>query len=98
MNNDILFKILQLDSLIELLHWTERIRIHLYREGKIETLTQKILEAHGWIEYHNWEAPEMKYGQDCLQYFYDPDSDKWLQVEYYLKLFPEYKIELNKLK
>jgi hypothetical protein len=98
MNNDILFKILQLDSLTGFLNWTERIRIHLYKENKIKTTTPKILAAYEWIEIASWEAPEMKYGDDCLQYFYDPDSDTWMQAEYYLKLYPEYKAAINKIK
>lgn len=100
MNKDILFKILQLDSLIGFLDWTERVIIHLYREGKTDDgdLTLQIMVAYHWIQAESWEAPIMKYCDDCLQYFYDPDADTWIQVENYLKLHPEYKTDLNKLK
>lgn len=98
MENDILFKILQLDSLTGFLDWTERVMIHLYREEKTEALTLRTWNLYDWIVKKSWEAPKMKYCDDCLQYFYDPGSDKWIQVENYLKLHPEYKKDLNDFK
>ncbi len=89
MNNDILFKILQLDSLTNFLHWKDRIRIHLYMLGKIEKITPKVNDAYHWIVTYGWESPLMKYGQDYLQYFQEPDSDLWLPVEDYLDLYYE---------
>jgi hypothetical protein len=98
MDNTILFKILQLDSLVSFLDWTERVIIHTYINNKAEQTTPKILAAYLWIETNEWEAPQMEYKQDRLLYFFDLDSETWLTDEYYLKLFPEYKTELNKLK
>ena len=100
MENDILFKVLQLDSLIGFLNLEERITIHLYREGKKDAdyITLQIMVAYHWIIKENWEAPKMKYGDDYLQYFFDPDSDKWLPTEWYLGIYPEYKTDLNKIK
>ena len=57
MNKNILFKILQLDSLISCLEWTERVRIHLFINNKIESLTPKIKQVYEWILKENWEAP-----------------------------------------
>lgn len=98
MNKTILFKILQLDSLVCFLDWTERVMIHMHINEKANITTPKILEAYHWLECNEWEPPAMRYGQDYLQYFHCPNSDTWLPVETYLKHFPEYKTELNKLK
>jgi hypothetical protein len=98
MNNDILLKILQLDSLVRFLHWTERIRVHLFREGKINSTTPKILVAYEWIVRESWEPPVMHYGEDRFQYFHDPNLDIWIDAEHYLKYFPEYKQDLLQLK
>jgi hypothetical protein len=100
MDNGILFKILQADSLTGFLDWKERVIIHLYREGKMEPgkLTLRIMAAYHWITETNWEAPQMKYCDDCLQYFYNQESGTWVQAENYLKIHPEYKTDLNKLK
>lgn len=98
MNNDILLKILQLDSLVRFLDWGERIRIHLYREEKLNSTTPKILAAYEWIIRENWEPPVMHYGEDRFQYFKDHELDIWVESEYYLNYFPEYREELNKLK
>lgn len=98
MNNDILLKILQLDSLVRFLDWGERIRIHLYRESKSTSATPRIMAAYEWITTENWEPPIMHYGEDRFQYFKDPDLDLWVESEYYLNYFPEYREELNKLK
>lgn len=97
MNNDILLKILQLDSLVRFLDWTERVRIHLYRGEKFNSTTPKILAAYEWIINENWEPPVMHYGEDRFQYFHDPELDLWIESENYLNYFPEYKPELTKL-
>lgn len=98
MNKNILFKILQLDSLISCLEWTERVRIHLFINNKIESLTPKIKQVYEWILKENWEAPQIGYAQDRLQYFYEPHGENWHPVENYLNWFPELKDELNNLK
>ncbi|KFF13095.1 hypothetical protein IW15_10035 [Chryseobacterium soli] len=98
MNNDILLKILQLDSLVRFLDWGERVRIHLYREGIFNSTTPKILAAYEWVINESWEPPVMHYGEDRFQYFHDPELDMWVENENYLNYFPEYKEELNKLK
>lgn len=89
MDNEILFKILQLDSLDKFLNWQDRIKIHLYMLGRAKMTSSKIIDAYEWIEKNDWEAPLMKYGQDYLQVFYDPDSEMWLPVESYIELNPD---------
>ncbi|MBB4807434.1 hypothetical protein HNP38_002740 [Chryseobacterium defluvii] len=98
MNNDILLKILQLDSLVRFLDWSERIRIHLYRGEKFNSTTLRIQAAYEWIIKENWNPPTMMYGVDRFQYFHDPELDLWVETENYLNYFPEYIQELNKLK
>jgi hypothetical protein len=98
MDNNILLKILQLDSLVRFLDWSERVRIHLYREGKINSTTPKIWAAYEWIIKENWNPPEMAYGVDRFLYFHDQELDLWIEAEHYLKYFPEYRQELHKLK
>jgi len=93
----ILKKVLQLDSLIGFLDWKDRVKIHHFKENETE-LSKKVLAAFVWIIRENWESPETKYGHDRVLHFYDPDSETWLPDEYYLKLHPEYKTELNRLR
>lgn len=87
MDKEILFKVLQLDSLLNLLHWKDRIRIHLNISGRNETTTPDIMNAFEWIVCNKWEAPAMKYGQDYLQYFYSNDFCDWIPVEEYKKIY-----------
>lgn len=95
MKKDILKKVLQLDSLIGFLDWTDRAEIHLFKE---KSNSPRIVVAYEWILKETWEAPQMKYGQDRLLYYYDPYSEKKILAEYYLKLHPQYKVELTNLK
>ncbi|MEI7486819.1 MAG: hypothetical protein WCJ72_05325 [Chryseobacterium sp.] len=97
MKKEILKKVLQLDSLTGFLDWVDRAEIHLYRDNA-KIASKRVLAAYEWIIKENWEAPQMKYGHDRVLYFYDPDSETWLPDEYYLKLYPQYKQELTKLK
>ena len=84
MNNEILFKVLQLDSIFGLLDWRERTFIHMYINGKSKELTPNILDAYGFIQDHNWQAPEMRYMDDRLLYF--KYGDEWLLISEYKKL------------
>lgn len=93
----ILKKVLQLDSLVNFLSWKERALIHQYKDGDF-VMSQKVLTALEWILQTNWNAPEMRYEDDRILYFYNPDSNEWLSDENYLKLFCEYKEDLLKLK
>lgn len=87
MDKEIFFKVLQLDSLLNILHWKERIRIHLSISGRNETTTPDIMNVFEWIVRNKWEAPPMKYGQDYLQYYYDENIMEWLPVEEYKKFY-----------
>lgn len=96
MKKEILIKILQLDSLVNILSWYERVCIH---QNVLESSSLiKINELYEWILKENWESPETKYGQDRILYFYDVDSDTWMQENYYLKLFIEYEPWIKQLK
>lgn len=97
MDNEILLKILQLDSLVRFLEWGERVRIHLYRENKMKSTTPRILAAYEWIIKEDWQAPLMHYGEDRFQYFHDAELDLWVEVENYLNYFPQYREELQQL-
>ena len=87
MDDQILKKVLQLDSLIGFLTWQERTDIH----RKNDISSSKIKAAYEWVISEKWNAPPMKYGQDRLLYYYDPDKDTWMCDETYLKNYPQYK-------
>lgn len=87
MEKDNLFKVLQLDSLTNMLDWKERIMIHLYMNSREQITTPKIISVYEWISENRWMPPQMKYGQDFLLYFYDEDSEKWEPVEDFIKTF-----------
>lgn len=76
---------LAFDSIYHSLSWEERIRIHLYINRHKVELTPNILTLLELITSTDWEAPEMKYGQDRLLYCYDEDTERWMQVEKYAK-------------
>ena len=84
MNNEILFRVLQLDSIFGLLDWSDRAYIHLWILGKNKITTPKILEAYEWIKTKDWQAPEMRYMDDRLLYF--KYGDEWLLISEYKKL------------
>lgn len=101
MDETILKKVLQLDSLLNFLQWDDRAQIHHYcfLNKKVDPITsKKVLAAFVWIIKEKWEAPKRKYKDDRILYFYDPDSDTWLPDEDYLKLNSQYKEELTNLK
>lgn len=80
MDKEILLKVLQLDSITHCLDWEDRIRTHLYLNGRARVTSPKILAAVQWIEKWHWIAPEMRYGQDRLLY-YENASGEWRPVE-----------------
>lgn len=80
MDKEFLIKILQLDSIVRCLDWEDRIRIHLYLNGRARVTSPKILAAAEWIEKWQWIAPEMRYGQDRLLY-YENASSEWRPIE-----------------
>lgn len=82
MKNNILKKILQLDSIFHFLSWDDRIRIHLYMLERFQSTTPHILAVYEWITKNEWSAPEMRYGQDRLLYF-EIKEDQWEPVENY---------------
>lgn len=94
MDEAILKKVLQLDSLINFLTWQDRTEIH--HSPNITSI--KVKQAYNWIISTEWSAPKMKYGQDRLLYFFHPDYDCWFVDEDYFKLFPDFKNDLIQLK
>ena len=87
MNKDILYTVLQLDSIFGFLDWTERAYIHHYRLDKLRITTAKILEACQFIKDNHWQAPEMRYMDDRLLYF--QSDGKWCLIADYKKHHPE---------
>ena len=69
MNIEILFKILQLDSIFGVLSWDERIRIHLILKGEEIQPTENIKILYEWVTKWHWLPPIMRYGQDRLLYY-----------------------------
>lgn len=90
MDKEILKKILQIDSLTNVLDWRERVIIHFLIRDMIDYTTSNIIKLYDWIIKENWGCPERNYGHDRILYFYDPDSNQWLTVDYYLKINSEY--------
>ncbi|RQO37924.1 hypothetical protein DBR39_13630 [Chryseobacterium sp. KBW03] len=97
MDKTTLKKVLQLDSLINFLDWQERAQIHHCNESAV-IASKKVLIALEWIGKVNWESPQTKYGQDRLLYFFNSEYDCWFVDEDYLKLYPQYKNDLLKIK
>lgn len=83
MNYTDLLTVLQLDSLYRLLSWGDRIAIRLCMLGKSEEIPHKATVILRWITTHRWEAPQMRYGQDRLQYYYSDAEEKYKPIEDY---------------
>ncbi|MEC3875967.1 hypothetical protein [Chryseobacterium salviniae] len=98
MNKNILIKILQLDSLVNVLTWYERVLIHQILNDKETSATQKIIDLYSWIVEENWESPKREYQHDRVLHFYDPDAEMWVPDEYYLKINKTYAPWINQLK
>lgn len=98
MNKQTLIKVLQLDSLVNVLSWYERVLIHQLLNDKVVLPTQKIVEMHSWIITQNWEAPNRQYQHDRVLYFFDEDSLKWIPDELYLKINKNYAPWINQMK
>jgi hypothetical protein len=93
MKNETFKKVLQLDSLTNILSWCERIEIH---QDKVQS--PRIFAAYNWIEHNKWEVPSRNYEHSRVLCFLDERSGKWHPDEDYLKVYPEYKEELIKIK
>ena len=87
MNKDILYMVLQLDSILGFLDWTERAYIHQFRLDKLRITTPNILESHQFIKDNHGQAPEMRYMDDRLVYFLS--DGKWHLISEYKKHHPE---------
>lgn len=76
-------KLLSLDSLTQLLTQTERIiAIKCYLNQEAE-LTEKMQKALVLMDYHKWEPPEFKVGQDRIIRFYHTANERWHELEQY---------------
>ena len=80
MNTITLFKVLQLDTIIRVLSWKERVRIHLYLQNRHKSTTPLILKLYDWINENQWEAPNIRYGQERLLY-YEARNKEWRPIE-----------------
>lgn len=86
--NDNLHNILALDSIYNVLPWTDRIRLHLAVCGRLELeATPAILQAHRYISASHWIAPETRYIKDEIELhcWYD---DRYVPLEEYKELQP----------
>lgn len=99
--NKNLFKILQMDSIIEKLTWQERVILHLYIQGRADPITipftKNIYSLYDWIDITNWNAPLMKIGQDRLKYCYESRLQLWFPVEEYRDISPDIRQCLKKI-
>ena len=66
---EILYSLLELDSIYGVISWEERMRIRFYIKGKLEDLTPssekievKILHLHLWRVYHNNTSKAVLFG------------------------------------
>lgn len=84
-----LHTLLQLDSLYRFLTWGERMIVHAQMLEKTKRTTENIERFLLFVESEKWQAPEMRYGQDRLQYFYNDDVESWHLAEEYRKQKPE---------
>ena len=80
MNKELLLKVLQLDSIINILKWEERMMIHFQIQDRTDSTTENIEKLSQWIKLNKWIPPEMKYGQDRLLYF-ENEPGEWLSIE-----------------
>lgn len=98
MEKEILIKVLQIDSLSNILSWYERVMIHLLISQKSDEVSERIVRLYNFIIEENWECPKRNYDHDRVLYFFDPDSDTWLPDDYYLKINTHYNKELTLIK
>lgn len=99
MKTEILKNILQLDSIYGLLNWTDRVRIHLILQEKINDPTPKITLLYNWIIETNWERPTVKHLKDHPpeDSFYKSGKD-WINLKDYPKFHTEITEQLQILK
>lgn len=75
--------LLSLDGFKQFLNQGERIiAIKKMLDQKAE-LTLKMKDALSIIDYHKWEPPQFKIGQDRLTYFYNEDTERWQTIDQY---------------
>lgn len=80
MDNKILLKVLQLDSLLHRLTWYDRARVHQFMAGSAEKVSQSVYKIYLWIKKTDWQPPNVRYGQDRLLY-YENNLGEWRPVE-----------------
>lgn len=90
MKSESLFKVLQLDSLINILSWQERWQIHEYLKGKPQLPSKRAQQLHLFILQAHWVPPLTKFGQDRLLYFFW--KGEWHLAEHYIEIS---KIKIN---
>jgi len=80
--------ILRLDSIYGLLHWTERIRLHLAINNRLELEpTPMMIALYGYIIRTAWIPPEMRYLKDNDGLFCHHRGG-WIPAEEYKELNP----------
>ncbi|MBE9391930.1 hypothetical protein [Elizabethkingia anophelis] len=86
--------LLQLDSIYRLLTWDERIQVHLLMQNKTKDSNELIHVLLALIEEFSWYAPDMRYDQDRLLYYFEEELERWLPIEQYKNNNPELTKEL----
>lgn len=85
---DIAHEILALDTIYSVLPWTDRIRLHLAKNQRLELVpTAAIVSAAQYIERTAWIPPETRHLKDNDGLFCR-HAGGWLQVEEYRILKP----------
>ena len=81
--------LLKLDSFYRILTFKERITLHalILKKPNAPKLNARCQAFVGWINDTNWEAPEIRFGQDRLLYYKSEETN--IPIEEYAEKHPE---------
>ncbi|WP_018675512.1 hypothetical protein [Riemerella columbina] len=95
--NTLTYDLLALDSLYNLLNVGERISLHRKGLGRPTILTEKVKFLLFWLDKMNWKAPNQRYGQDRLLYYWE-EKKGWVLADEYPKLHEKLTYQIQILK
>lgn len=78
-----LLQALAFDSIYNVLTWYDRAIAHLFIISKTDIVTDRCYKLSAAIAINKIEAPEMKYKEDHMLYFYEKNSETWQSIEFY---------------
>ncbi|MDV4024220.1 hypothetical protein CMT52_07705 [Elizabethkingia anophelis] len=78
-----LLQALAFDSIYGVLSWYDRAVAHMYLYNKVEKVTERAYKLTVAVAQHKLKAPEMRYKEDKILYFYEENSETWQPVESY---------------